>query len=162
MRILSLAGIGFLLVACAGEPEPPPEMTNAERGQIQAEVLAWSDQFLEAVANLDAQGVVLLFDEADGHFVDGSAYFSGSAPLLAHFKELYGGWESWEGEWATRRIDVLSPEAALFVGEATGKLKPRDGGELAHRTYFSFVLRKKDGVWAGLFGHVSGSWTPLE
>ncbi len=162
MRALSLAGIGFLLAACAGEPAPPPEMSNAERGQIQAEVLAWSDQFLVAVNDLDAQGVALLFDQADGHFVDAGRYLSGWAPFLANTQELYGGWTSWAGAWGTRRIDVLSPETALFVGEATGQVQQREGGDFDHQTQFSFVVRKKDGVWTGLFGHVSGTWTARE
>jgi uncharacterized protein (TIGR02246 family) len=137
-------------------------MTNAERGQIQAEVLAWSDQFLAAVNNRDAQGVALLFDQADGHFIDVGSYLPNWSAFLTSTQELYAGWESWNGAWETRRIDVLAPDAALFVGEAVGMLKPREGGELDHRTDFSFVVRKKDGVWTGLFGHVSGSWTARE
>ena len=162
MRTISSVCLLLLLGACAGEPAPPPEMTNAERGQIQAEVLAWADQFLDAATNLDAQGVAALFDQADGHFMDGGTYRSNWQDFLTGTQELYGTWESWEGAWDTRRVDVLAPDVALLVGETSGVLQYPDGGEFDFRTYFSFVLRKKDGVWLGLFGQVMGSRTPIE
>ena len=197
MRFISGIGLLLLLTACAGEAAPPPEMTNAERGQIQVEVLAWADQgpsnvvfhivqtgpahewrgwdivplveaaFFELAPNelfdlgvLDAEHA--LFDQADGHFMDGSSYLATWDQFLTGTQERYGGWESWDAEWGTRRIDVLAPDIALFVGEASGLLRLRDGGEFDFLTNFSFVLRKKDGVWTGLFGQVAGSRTPRE
>ncbi len=162
MRGIPGIGLLLLLTACAGEAAPPPEMTNAERGQIQVEILAWADQWLDAATSLDAQRATALFDQADGHFMDGTSYLATWDQFLTGTQERYGGWESWEAEWGTRRIDVLAPDIALFVGEASGLLRLRDGGEFDFLTNFSFVLRKKDGVWTGLFGQVAGSRTPLE
>ena len=156
MRFLSLAVLSLALGACAGEPAPPPEMTNAERGQIQAEVLEWADQFLNAATSLDAVGVTALFDQNDGHFMAGTSYKPTWQAHLDGTRDLYADWESWDAEWGTKRIDVLSPEAALFVGEMSGTLQLPDGTEFDRKMTFSFVLRKKDGVWTGLYGHGSG------
>ena len=162
MKAISAACLLLVLGACAGEPAPPPEMTNAERGQIQAEVLAWADQWLEAATNLDAQEAAAFFDQADGHFLRGASYEATWQEFLDGSQELYDSWDAWEGQWDTRRIDVLAPDAALFVGEAVGLLWYPDGREFDHRAVFSFVVRKKDGVWTGLFGHASASSTPRE
>ena len=162
MRFLSfslVASFAIALGACAGEPAPPTEMTNAERGQIQAEVLEWADQFLAAATSLDASGVSSLFDQADGHFMAGTAYRPNWQAHLQGTQELYAGWDAWEAEWGTKRIDVLSSDAALFVGETSGSLRLSDGTELDKETMFSFVLRKKDGVWLGLYGHGSAVHT---
>jgi hypothetical protein len=146
--------------ACAGEPASPPEMTNAERGQIQAEVLDWADQWLEAGTNLDGVGVSALFDQADGHFSNGATYLPNWQRFRDVSLELYAGWEAWEAEWGTRRVDVLSEEAALFVGEAIGMIREEGGTEMDNRAVFSFVVRKVDGEWKGLFGHVTGASSP--
>jgi len=137
-------------------------MTSTERGQIQAEVLEWSDQWLDALSNLDAQGVGALFDQADGHFLNGVAYRATWQDFLTSSQELYGSWDTWEGRWGTRRIDVLAPDAALFVGEATGMVRYADGREFDNKVAFSFVLRKSEDVWTGLFGHVTGALTPRD
>lgn len=160
MRAITFATCAVLL-GCAGGPAPV-EMTNAERGQIQAEVLTWSDQWLEAVSNLDAQGAASLMDRADGHFYHGATYRANWQEFLAASEELYGGWDAWEAEWGTRRVDVLSPDAALLVGDAEGMVRYPDGTEADNRVAWSFVLRRSEGGWKGLFGHVAGSTTPRE
>ena len=154
MRAFSSVCLALLLGGCAGgAPPPAQEMTNAERGQIQAEVMAWADQFLQAATSLDAAGLVALFDQDDGHFMAGTDYWPTPQAHFSGLQELYSGWAAWEAEWGTKRIDVLSPETALFVGETMGTLRLPDGAELDKKTTFSVVLRKKDGLWAGLFGH---------
>jgi hypothetical protein len=132
-------------------------MTAAERGQIQAEVLGWADQYLDAATNLDGMGVALLFDQADAHFFSGSNYWSNWEAIRVGLEELYGGWESWEGEWATRRVDVLSPDAAVLVGQATGLFRLDDGSEYDNRVGLTFVLRRTEAGWKGLMGQAAAS-----
>jgi hypothetical protein len=152
--------VAALLSACTGGEAPAPEMTNEERGQIQAEVLGWSDQFLSNVNNVDAQGVADLFDSSDAHFIEGATYHPSWQAFLTGTRELYSGWEGWQGEWVTRRVDVLDFDAALLVGEVTSVLTLQDGTEYDNRALFSFVVRRgEDGAWSGLFGHVSGART---
>jgi hypothetical protein len=138
-------------------------MSNEERGQIQAEVLSWSDVFLRNLNDVDAQGVAGLFDSSDAHFIDGAAYLPSWQAFLTQTQELYGGWEAWEGEWVTRRVDVLDFDAALLVGEAASVVTLQDGTEYDNRALFSFVVRRgESGAWSGLFGHVSGARTVRE
>ena len=155
----------FLLgsfTACTGQPAPPSEMTDQARGQIQAEVLEWSDQWLAQVTSLDPQGAAGLFDQADAHFMNGASYQGNWQQFLDETRSLYEGWEVWDGSWVTRRVDVLAPDAALLVGEVAGLQQWTDGSEYDFNTYFSFVLRKKGEAWTGLFGHVTGSRTPRD
>lgn len=151
-----------LLAACTGGTDAAPEMTSADRSLIQGEVLDWSDRWLETGTNLDAQGVASLFDKADGHFIDGGQYQATWQEYLTHSQELYRGWESWEGTWGSRRIDVLADDAALLVGQVESVITTDEGVEADVQSTFSFVLRKKEGVWKALFGQVDGVWTPRQ
>lgn len=163
MRVFSAVVLGILLVSCGGEAPPSSqEMTAAERGQIQAEVLDWADQYLEAARNLDAMGVALLFDQADAHFFSGSNYWSNWEAIRTGLEALYGGWDLWEAEWATRRVDVLSPDVAILAGQVNGLLRVEDGREFDNRGGLSFVLRKTDTGWVGLMGQAAASRTPRE
>jgi len=150
----------LLLAACNPQPAPPSEMTSAERGQIQAEVLDWSDQWLAAGTRLDAQGVTDLFDQADAHFMNGGDYQANWQTMLDRATELYGGWQVWEASWSSRRVDVLASDAALIVGQAPGMIRDADGREFDVQAEASFVVRKKDGAWKGLYGQITGVWTP--
>jgi hypothetical protein len=94
--------------------------------------------------------------------VDGGQYQPNWQAFLTHSQELYGSWESWEGQWGSRRIDVLASDAALFVGQMASVIKDDEGVESDVQTTFSFVLRKKEGVWKALFGQVGGVWTPRQ
>jgi uncharacterized protein (TIGR02246 family) len=160
MRALAAAAVLLMVSAC--QAPPPAEMTDAERAQIEAEVLAWSDQWLEAGTNLDAEGVAALFDQDDGHFVSGVLYSGTWAEFLSGSRELYGGWEEWGGTWDARRVDILGPGVALMTGQATGPLTLADGRRLTNRARFSFVVRETEGEWRGLYGHVSAASTPLQ
>ena len=163
MRVFPAVVLSLLLASCGGEAPPPSqEMTAAERGQIQAEALGWADQYLEAATNLDAMGVALLFDQADAHFFSGSSYWSDWEAIRTGLEALYGNWESFDLEWATRRVDVLSPNMVLLVGQATGLLRLEDGREFDNRGGLSFVLRRTDVGWKGLMGHAAASRTLRE
>lgn len=152
MRFLFGTFLLFGLIACAAETAPPQELTNADRGQIQAEVLDWSDQWLAAATGLDAQGVAGLMDQADAHFMMEGAYNATWQDFLTSTQRDFLGLAEWQGEWGMRRIDVLAWDAALFVGETVGRVRLSDGAEADSRTVFSFVVRKKEGLWVGLYG----------
>jgi len=163
MRTFAGVVLGLFLTGCAGEPPPPPEMTNQERGEIQAQVLEWSDRFLEHLNYLDAAGVAGLFDRDEAHFGNGAEYQSTWQALSDGTQALYRDWESWTGEWESRRVDVLAPDAALVVGQAAGVLTLPDGSEYEARPLLSFVLKKgEDGSWVGLYGQVASERQPRE
>ncbi len=163
MRAFFSVSLALLLAGCGGDGAPvPQELTAAERSEIQAEVLDWADRYLEAAANLDFMGIVLLFDQADGHFLRGSRYWSTWDAMRVGMEELYGGWDAFEGQWATRRVDVLSSDAAILVGELTGMVRFEDGREFENQAGFSFVLRRTPEGWKGLFGQAAATRTPVQ
>ena len=157
MRIVSAVFAIFALLACATESAPPSELTSEDRGSIQAEVLDWSDGWLSAVNEGDAQGAAVLFDQAAAHFMDHTSYQANWQELQTRFQELFGGQDAPVGAWDTRRVDVLAPDLALVTGQVARTGAEAEGqGEEASRSYVSIVVRKEAGVWLGLFGHVSG------
>ncbi|MBT8396898.1 MAG: nuclear transport factor 2 family protein [Gemmatimonadetes bacterium] len=160
MRAIFLVFLALCFSGCAGGEAPPAqELTGPERSQVQAEVLDWADQYLEAGTNLDFMGAVLLFDQADGHFLSGSNYWSTWEAVRTGLEEVYGGWDLWEGQWTTRRVDVLSADAALLVGEVAGLLRLEDGREFDNQVGLSFILRRTPEGWKALFGHAAATRT---
>jgi len=161
--VAAVLAVVVLLYVATVPNAPPAEMTEAEIAQIEAEVMNWSDQWLEAATNLDAEGTAALMDPEDAHFVaGGTAYRATWAEYLAGSQELYGGWEVWGGEWDARRVDILGPGVALLTGQATGPVRVVDGGEFTNRVRLTFVVRKTEGEWKGFYGHVSGVRTPIQ
>jgi hypothetical protein len=59
-------------------------------------------------------------------------------------------------------VDVLSPDVAVLVGQATGLFRFDDGREFDNQAALTFVLRKTEEGWKGLMGHAVASRTPRE
>ena len=164
-----IAGLGALVVIGLAfffysSPTAPPssEITEAQIAEIEAEVLDWSDQWLEAGTNLDSEGVAALLDQDDGHFVSGAAYRATWAEYLAGSQEVYGSLKEWGGEWDARRVDILGPGVALLTGQATGPWTLADGSRFTNRVRFTMVVREIEGVWKALYGHISSARTPIQ
>jgi ketosteroid isomerase-like protein len=137
-------------------------MADGERAQIEAAVMALAEQWHDAVQNHDAEAMVALFDRATAHATDGAAYYPDWDSVLAHNRELFASWASTDTEWVNTRIDVLSSDAAFFVGQSEGVQRFTNGNEYHLRGYFSFLVRKIDGVWKLVYQQSTGGRTRIE
>jgi hypothetical protein len=153
MRVLAAVVVLVLIVACQA---PPTEMTRADREEVGYAALAWSDQWLEAAGNLDAESVAALMHPEDAHAVQGgNDYRSTPADVLAGRREMNERLQVWEPSWDGRRVDVLGPDVALVTGQVTGTLVAADGTRIDTRNRLAFVVQLVDGEWKGLYAHVS-------
>lgn len=160
MRTLAAVAVLLLVAACQ---TATPEMTEAEIAEVEANALAWSDQWLETATNLDAEGTAALMDRDDGHSVQqGTVYRPTWAEILAGRREMNAPFTNWVAEWDERRVDVLGPDVALVTGQATGSVTDTDGREYGVLTRLAFVVRSVSGEWKGLYAHAATAAIPIE
>lgn len=158
MRKLTTPFALLLLVACHA---PPAELKDAEIAEIEAEVLGWSEAWLEGVNSQDPDGLAALFDSATAHMTDGRSYYPTWDEMLAANRRHFSTWPKRRMEWTNRRIDVLSPDIALLVGQYTGSESWESGTEYELTAFMSAVLRKIDGEWMGVHAQLRGEREPL-
>lgn len=156
-----LAAVAALFYS-ASSPAPPTGMTEAERSRIEEEVMALADQWHEAVQRHDADAVGGLFDRATAHATDGSNYYSDWDSFLAHNRELFAAWESTDTEWINKRIDVLGPDAAFFVGQSKGSQRFANGQEYDLTGYFCFLMRRMEGEWRMVYQQSTGGRSRID
>jgi len=157
--IKALAEI-YLLLSLVACQVSPPAMTHAERARIEAEVTAVGEQLMEAMNNLDVEALSALYDPSSMHGNDGSVYYPTYAEWVAHVELLLGSFEELSSEWTNTRVDVLAPDAALFVGQSQARLKGAEQGE-SREGYVTLVLRNLDGAWSIIHQASVGRWTPI-
>lgn len=151
--------LAALLVFSACQSEAP-QLTDSDRAEIEIQIRAVADQWLAELEAGNAQGTADLLDPARGDFIDGDAYYADPAEYLANARALFSDWESREGDWTRTRVDVLAPDAGVFVGDRAALVQRTDGSQWDVRTLFTFVMTSDTTGWKVLHGHVSGSWTP--
>jgi hypothetical protein len=100
MRTLAAVAVPLLVAAC--QTTPPPEMTEAERAQIQSEVEAVGDQWMAAVNAINPDAAGDLFDPAGTHCVDGG-YYANYAEWQDHLEALFSTWEDMNMAWTSTR-----------------------------------------------------------
>jgi ketosteroid isomerase-like protein len=136
----------------------PPEMTDAEIAQIEAEVMAFEERKAAAFSTLDpdrlmdfwADGEISLFNFDQDRYV-------GQEEIRAFYEDLFGTWAQTQMEWLPgSTIDVLSPDLALFLGSVRQPLTYQEGGNYVAYVHFTDLLRKIDGEWKTQRSHASG------
>ena len=158
LAVLVVLGLAFFLYS---SPTAPPEMTEAEVAQIEAEVAVVGDQLMTAMNNLDVEALSALYDPSSMHGNDGSVYYASYDEWVAHLEQLFGSFEEMSSEWTNTRVDVLAADAALFVGQSDATLKRTEQGE-SRKGYVTLVFRNTDGVWKIIHQASVGRWTPIE
>jgi ketosteroid isomerase-like protein len=96
----------------------------------------------------------------DGH--DGAAYFANYDEWVAHSEDLLGRFEEFESEWTSKRVDVLAPDVALFVGENSADVTQTTGARTNIHGYITLVFRNNEGTWKIIHQASVGRWTPIE
>ena len=115
---MRFAALAVLLLATACQTAPP-EMTEAEIAQIEAEVMEAMEEYFEGWRVLDIEMAM--------PFTETASWSWSSVPLdYASVRERteasHAGLESYEGGWAETKIRVLTPDAAVFQGVYGGTL----------------------------------------
>jgi ketosteroid isomerase-like protein len=159
LAVLVVVGLAYFLYR---SPSGPPEMTGAEIAQIQTEVEAMADQMMTAFNNLDTEAATALFDPSSMDGNDGSSYYANYDEWVAHVQDLFGRFQELSSEWTSRRVDVLAPDVALFVGQNEARVTQTDGSEYTIHGYMTDVVRKIDGAWKIIHQASVGRWTAIE
>jgi ketosteroid isomerase-like protein len=159
--IAAIVGV-LALLFIATEQTAPPEMTEAERAQIESEVAAVADQLMTALSNLDTSVSEALYDPATMHGNDGTAYFATYDEWVAHNEDLFGRFEELDAGWTNTRVDVLAPDVALFVGQNSVDATQVSGARTNIQGYITLVLKKTEGDWRIIHQASVGRWTPIE
>ena len=160
IALLVVLGVGFLLYSSPAAP--PAEMTQAEIAQIEAAVTAVADECVTAMNNLDLEAMAALYDPASMHGNDGANYYATFDEWMTHLHELFGSFEELDSEWTNTRVDVLAPDAALFVGQSDWTVKRAERADSRVEGYITWVMRNLDGAWKITHQASTGRWTAIE
>ncbi|MGD8360982.1 MAG: nuclear transport factor 2 family protein [Gemmatimonadota bacterium] len=142
-------------------PTAPPEMTEAEIAQVEADAATVGDQWLAAVNGINADAFLDLFDSANTYAVDG-AYYATYDEWVGRIQRLFSTWENVDWAWGETRVDVIAPDAAMFVGQTEGTRTRTDGQTSNARVGVTLLVRKIGGVWKIVYQGSAGRWTPTE
>jgi len=113
LAVFVVLGLGFLLYRT---PTAPPEMSEAERAQIEAEVTEAANGFLDSFRTMDAEVVGEWFHPTETSFVWGGT-INDRAGMIEHLRSFMENFESWDGAWVETQVQALNPDAAMFQGE---------------------------------------------
>ena len=146
----------FLILCSACElrvRQPTPE----ERTQIETEIMALTNQVLNAAENADALGLFKYHSNATEfiHIHNGARFTKGE--LVANYQDVYSGVEKQEIDVGQPMISVLSKDLVLVASQGTFKTFLKSGGSLSGDIAWTYVWerdRERDG-WRLLHAHQS-------
>ena len=144
----------MLATACRAAP---PEMTEGEIAQIEAEVMAFAGTHIKAFMDLDADQLMDLWVDGNISSVSFSERIVGAEDMMAFYDNLVSGWAETRMEWLPGSVvDVLSPDWALFQGTTEQATTNLEGVSFVQHVHFTDLLKKVDGEWKIQRNHVSG------
>jgi len=127
MRTLAALAVLLLLAACQ---TAPPEMTEAEIAQIEAEVTEWAETLLDGwgPGTTEERCAALQALAHPDHVV----WLRGGEPrgpdaFFEYCMANQANWVSYTGEWTDTDVRVLSPDAVIFIGRTSGTWVHTDG-----------------------------------
>lgn len=143
--------LGFAFLRYRSPTAPPPEMTEAERAQIEAEVMEFADRWLDAWrvevncdANLPLMHPERLAMPYEGEIINRDEWYGMCLMRSASVASATFGWTS-------REVRVLAPDAAVFIGSYSSTWGYRGDSPAVHVPSSSIggvVERTPDGwVW---------------
>jgi len=142
----------LLLVACQ---TPPPELTQAEVAQIEADVMEVALSMHEGFRALDAEAVATVFHPTESGFDWNGQIYNGTdivAPLARNFENRVAD----EREWVDMRVKVISRNVALFLGSAQATMQQTSGEIIRYpgNLYFSLLFERTNEGWKSTFGAI--------
>lgn len=161
MKHLAVLAVMTLFAGC--QAPPPPEMTDAERAQIVAEIMEFSQLWMDVWEENNCEAAASFLHPTDlsflwqGEALNRSDWLDVCAPVVALR-------ESWVGSWAGRKVQVLTPDAAIFVGTFADTIR-FTSGVLRHWTdnsQMGLVERTPEGWVFTTFGATAGPAEDIE
>ena len=153
--VLVVLGLGFFLYS---SPTAPPEMTEAEVAQIEAEVMEFVDAFLDAwrvEVNCDSNLPLFHPDRLvmpyEGEIINRDEWHEMCLMRSANVASA-------TFIWTSREVRVLAPDAAVFIGSYSATWEYRDGSPTGHVPTSSVggVAERTPDGWVWTFY----SWSP--
>jgi hypothetical protein len=155
IAVVVVVGLAFFLYRT---PTAPPEMTEAEKAQIEADVMEFADSWLDAwrvEVNCDSNLPLMDPDRMampyDGKIINRDGWHEMCLMRSANVASA-------TFNWINREVRVMTPDAAVFIGSYSSTWEYRDGSPAVHVPSSStggVVERTPDG-WAWTFY----SWSP--
>lgn len=143
MRTLAAIAVLLLVAACQ---TAPPDMTEAERAQVESEVLTVGDQWLAAVNGLNPDVFLDLFDPADTHATDGYIY-ANYEEWAARIRGFFPNLGDVNLAWASKGVEVFAPDAAMLVGQTEGTRTRADGTTSDFAPGVTLLVRRVGNGW---------------
>jgi hypothetical protein len=139
------------LLFIATEQTAPPEMTDAEIAQIEAEVTEFGEAWLDAWGPGTTEERCAAA-QALAH-PDRVVWMRGGEPrgpdgFFDYCMAIQRNWVSYTGEWTDPDVRVLSPDAVIFIGRTSGTWIHTDGR----------VIRYPAGVVRFLLERTADGW----
>ncbi len=154
LAALVVLGLALFLYS---SPTAPPEKTEDEIAQIQAEVIAFEEDRVDAFEERSANRLLEGWYDHDVFEVSFAERLAGRKETGAFYEELASRWASVEMEWMPgSTVDVISPTVALFQGTARFATTNPAGGSALQNLHIAQFLRKVDGIWKIQLEHASG------
>lgn len=137
MRALVAVAVLMFIAACQ---TAPPEMTEAETSQIEAEVMQLADGWIEAWKDMDTDcenAEALLHPDYWVRIPAGEVRDVSEFPdYCASSTATRAGYS---GDWTDKKVRVISPDAAVFIGTYSPTFSYNDGRPPRH--YLNSVQR---------------------
>jgi hypothetical protein len=161
LALIVVLGVAFVLYR---SPPAGPEMTEAERAQIEAEVTEAAAGLLESFRTLDAEAVAEWFHPTETSWASNGTIYdrAGLIEFLGSFLEPI---ESFDGAWVETTVKVLNPKAAMFQGRYQGTDHFKDGRILhwpGNANYTMLMERTPEGWKATIGNWSSGAGQEVE
>jgi ketosteroid isomerase-like protein len=152
--ILALACLSVLLGAASCQHNMPVERQYSNG--IEKAILKVHSAMKKAAENLDTDTLYsYVLDTNKGSIIENGRLFLTRKDSLESTKQGLGRLKGLSYSYTQRHITVLSPVAALWVGQGTATATLEDGREFSSPFAESIVFVKKGGKWKVLHAHRS-------
>lgn len=134
----ALAAFVVLLFVAACQAPPPAEMTEAERAQIEAEILEVAETWVDGLRQFDGDLIAAAIHPDLAVFA-----YQGRILDRAGYRDAIVAWmegkESYKGGWLDTHVRVISPDLAVFSATAEDTIQYSDG-RTVHRPNSTVAL----------------------